>query len=222
MLRRRLHAGAAPWHGCRRQPLALAALGACLLAVSLTAKQWHQAAGLRVRPWGLPGGVGGGSQCSPTCTANGNCNREDGRCECPWGFTGPDCSTPLLPACALGPGGAAVHCGQRFPRACACLRQCAALLCPVELPDSESNLSAGCFARRDVWLPPCFELAARDSTGRSNSSDDKGATSMDAGSGEWATNGIYSGGSAGCWRRGCHLIPCLWCSACVPLLGGCC
>ncbi|GLI67688.1 hypothetical protein VaNZ11_011952 [Volvox africanus] len=60
--------------------------------------------------------------CHPDCTKRGNCNAEDGRCECPFGYTGPTCDEPLLPACQQGPGLEPFF-GLLASRNCECLRQ---------------------------------------------------------------------------------------------------
>ncbi|PNW73463.1 hypothetical protein CHLRE_14g632823v5 [Chlamydomonas reinhardtii] len=39
--------------------------------------------------------------CDPKCTERGNCNAEEGTCECPFGYTGPTCDLPLMPACQV-------------------------------------------------------------------------------------------------------------------------
>ncbi|KAG2447967.1 hypothetical protein HYH02_006996 [Chlamydomonas schloesseri] len=60
--------------------------------------------------------------CDPRCTARGNCNAEDGTCECPFGYTGPTCETPLMPACQVGPDLEPFF-GMMVPRSCECARQ---------------------------------------------------------------------------------------------------
>ena len=42
--------------------------------------------------------------CSPGCTQHGNCNQLTGECMCGLTHTGPSCSAPTMPACALPPG----------------------------------------------------------------------------------------------------------------------
>ncbi len=43
-----------------------------------------------MRPMGNAGGgvAEGGADCAPGCELRGNCDRETGRCLCPWGYTG--------------------------------------------------------------------------------------------------------------------------------------
>ncbi|GIL78577.1 hypothetical protein Vretimale_6191 [Volvox reticuliferus] len=60
--------------------------------------------------------------CHPDCTKRGNCNAEEGRCECPFGYTGPTCEEPLLPSCQRGPGLEPFF-GVLLSRNCECLRQ---------------------------------------------------------------------------------------------------
>lgn len=61
-------------------------------------------------------------ECAAGCTERGNCNIEEGRCECPWGYGGPTCSEALMPACQLEPGGEPFF-GMTVPRNCECVRQ---------------------------------------------------------------------------------------------------
>lgn len=60
--------------------------------------------------------------CDAECTRYGNCNAELGTCECPFGYTGPKCTEPLLPACQLGPGKEPFW-GFMVPRSCECAKQ---------------------------------------------------------------------------------------------------
>ncbi len=39
--------------------------------------------------------------CPAGCEARGNCNAEEGRCECPFGWTGPACEVAKFPACKI-------------------------------------------------------------------------------------------------------------------------
>jgi hypothetical protein len=39
--------------------------------------------------------------CAPGCEQRGNCNIEEGRCECPFGWTGPACEKAVFPACKV-------------------------------------------------------------------------------------------------------------------------
>jgi len=75
---------------------------------------------------GLPG------KCAESCSANGNCNEETGRCECPIGRTGADCSVEAAPACRLSDK-YTTECssGNMGITTCACLEECAALMAPL-------------------------------------------------------------------------------------------
>lgn len=157
------------------------------------ALQWSEALaadGFAPASAGAPGDGdgGGGKPCHPRCAERGNCNREEGRCECPFGFAGAACEVALLPACALAPNATAVHCGDGFPRPCACLRQCAALFCP-----EDAAPGAGCSLRRDEWAPRCFERveAAGSSGGGSAGVDSSGGNSGISGS-AFSSAGVYS------------------------------
>jgi len=82
--------------------------------------------------------------CAPGCEKNGNCNKEEGRCECPWGKTGPTCSDDQLPNCRASPS-APPSCGVNIPKNCHCYRQCAELYCKaasgqVDINDCEHTL----------------------------------------------------------------------------------
>ncbi|KAG2484203.1 hypothetical protein HYH03_016938 [Edaphochlamys debaryana] len=46
-----------------------------------------------------PGWSADKDKCAPGCTVHGTCNQELGRCDCPRGRTGADCSTPLATSC---------------------------------------------------------------------------------------------------------------------------
>ncbi len=39
--------------------------------------------------------------CHPDCHKRGTCDKQWGRCLCPFGFTGPTCEEMLLPACRV-------------------------------------------------------------------------------------------------------------------------
>ncbi|PNH03403.1 hypothetical protein TSOC_010542, partial [Tetrabaena socialis] len=62
------------------------------------------------------------ASCHPDCTRRGNCNRELGTCECPFGYAGPTCEEALLSACQLGPLEEPFF-GVMIPRNCECVRQ---------------------------------------------------------------------------------------------------
>ncbi|PNH09138.1 putative glucuronosyltransferase [Tetrabaena socialis] len=65
--------------------------------------------------------------CNGECT---QCNRELGECECPFGWGGPSCQVPLLPACRTTlEAGVPVFVGRSTPRNCHCYRQLSAAAC---------------------------------------------------------------------------------------------
>ncbi|GFR49811.1 hypothetical protein Agub_g11751 [Astrephomene gubernaculifera] len=73
--------------------------------------------------------------CAKGCELNGNCNAEFGRCECRFGFTGDDCSIPLIPACLTtlhNASYAVPQYGYSFPKNCYCYRQLARIACAGE------------------------------------------------------------------------------------------
>ncbi|GFR42337.1 hypothetical protein Agub_g3245, partial [Astrephomene gubernaculifera] len=78
--------------------------------------------------------------CDKECTSHGNCNKELGECECPFGLTGPSCQSPTLPACrtTLRPG-APIFLGRSVPRNCHCYRQLLRATC---LPSNSSSPSS--------------------------------------------------------------------------------
>ncbi|WIA23466.1 hypothetical protein OEZ85_000212 [Tetradesmus obliquus] len=90
-------------------------------------------------------------QCPAGCEVHGNCNRALGRCECAIGYSGPDCATPLWPACKLHPNATEMFCGEWYPKSCECLRQCYSHICPKG-PQSCERLydltNAKCFERQ--------------------------------------------------------------------------
>jgi hypothetical protein len=59
-------------------------------------------------------------QCPAGCEKHGNCNFEEGRCECPWGYGGEDCSRLMMPACRQLPHSQQVSCDADVPKNCAC------------------------------------------------------------------------------------------------------
>jgi hypothetical protein len=44
------------------------------------------------------------TKCAAGCTVHGSCNEDLGRCDCPYGYAGDDCSVNQLPACTLDVG----------------------------------------------------------------------------------------------------------------------
>ncbi|KAF8062027.1 glucuronosyltransferase [Scenedesmus sp. PABB004] len=87
-------------------------------------------------------------KCTPGCELRGNCNAEEGRCECPFGYYGPLCNKEMFPACKMAANATEMHCGDRMPRSCECLRQCRAFFCPNR---------GKCETPRDPWFVRCFE-----------------------------------------------------------------
>ena len=74
-----------------------------------------------------------GFSCEKNCEKFGNCNREFGRCECPYGRDGDACEIDLLPACRLAKDGPA-FCGPASLKSCECLRQCFHYICNLTQP----------------------------------------------------------------------------------------
>lgn len=60
--------------------------------------------------------------CPEGCEKYGNCNHEEGRCECPWAYGGPDCSRLMLPACRQTPDSKLVSCDESMVKNCECFR----------------------------------------------------------------------------------------------------
>jgi hypothetical protein len=60
--------------------------------------------------------------CPAGCEKNGNCNFEDGRCECPWGYAGDDCSKLMMPACRQLPDSKLISCDETMAKNCECFR----------------------------------------------------------------------------------------------------
>ncbi|MEW5298057.1 MAG: hypothetical protein WDW36_001219 [Sanguina aurantia] len=63
-----------------------------------------------------------GTACHPDCTKRGNCNIEEGRCECPFGFDGPSCGNALLSSCQASATDIPFP-WIFFPKNCECYRQ---------------------------------------------------------------------------------------------------
>jgi hypothetical protein len=93
--------------------------------------------------------------CPAGCEARGNCNSEEGRCECPFGWTGPACEVAKFPACKisdksdevgrLGGGNSGGH-GCLFMHPC-----CAEVHVPVSSVCSLGGLPLAC-SRHDEKL----------------------------------------------------------------------
>lgn len=77
------------------------------------------------------------------------------RCECPFGYYGPACDKEIFSACKLSGNSTEMHCGDRMPRSCECLRQCRAYFCPNK---------GRCETPRDPWYARCFERIARNAS----------------------------------------------------------
>ncbi|GFR44305.1 hypothetical protein Agub_g5517 [Astrephomene gubernaculifera] len=92
--------------------------------------------------------------CHPDCTKRGNCNAEEGRCECPFGYTGPTCSDPLMPACQLGPLLEPFF-GFTVPRSCECVRQARTFF---GCSDGGDTCTLSSFGFRDVF---CYQYPDR-------------------------------------------------------------
>ncbi len=68
--------------------------------------------------------------CPAGCERYGNCNIEDGRCECPWARTGPACEVHQVPACRLSDAPDALcWCSDWYPKSCECFRWATCLRC---------------------------------------------------------------------------------------------
>ncbi|GAX80858.1 hypothetical protein CEUSTIGMA_g8293.t1 [Chlamydomonas eustigma] len=63
-----------------------------------------------------------GKSCAEGCIEKGNCNIEDGRCECPFGFGGPTCNSPQMPACQVSANDMPFW-GVFSPKNCECYQQ---------------------------------------------------------------------------------------------------
>lgn len=77
------------------------------------------------------------------------------RCECPFGYHGPACDKEIFPACKLTAKSTEMHCGDRMPRSCECLRQCRAFFCPNK---------GRCETPRESWYVQCFERIAKNTS----------------------------------------------------------
>lgn len=85
------------------------------------------------------------------------------RCECPIGYVGDVCDKPLWPACRVAPDALEMYCGTWHPKACDCVAQCAATICP--------DGPASCERHFDAWNAKCFTReagAAGSSSGAGN------------------------------------------------------
>mmetsp|Transcript_15713 Transcript_15713/g.28113 ORF Transcript_15713/g.28113 Transcript_15713/m.28113 type:complete len:720 (-) Transcript_15713:811-2970(-) len=85
--------------------------------------------------------------CAEGCTKKGNCNIEEGRCECPYGFAGPTCEVGLLSACQAKPD-TSPFVGFFVPKSCRCLEQLVAFYyCNENACSSDIYFTAGENAR---------------------------------------------------------------------------
>lgn len=110
------------------------------------------------------GGVAeGGVDCAPGCELRGNCDRESGRCMCPWGYTGDACDVDQMGVCRQtedDPG----SCGLFFPKNCECMRACYRLYCRYGTDTAKCVRKWG----EEVRESPCYlygnRTAAYEST----------------------------------------------------------
>jgi hypothetical protein len=135
------------------------------------------------------------SHCTPQLLHSTQvyCSLSHCRCECPFGYTGPACEVEVFPACKMAPNASEMHCGDRMPRSCECLRQCWRHFC-------SSSSNSTCETPRDPLFVRCFERlqprgilrstaaaaavdAAQPGNEVSSRSSDKGQISIKAGAG---------------------------------------
>lgn len=67
--------------------------------------------------------------CPAGCEQWGNCNRETGTCECPWGRTGSACEVDQLSHCYVSANKTTPSCGLYVPKNCECYQQCFNMYC---------------------------------------------------------------------------------------------
>jgi len=79
-------------------------------------------------------------KCPEGCTKYGNCNKENGKCECPWDRGGPACEKELFPLCKEHPSANITSCGTFAPKTCECFKQCIKHLCPPHLSECLSDI----------------------------------------------------------------------------------
>jgi hypothetical protein len=84
-----------------------------LPAAPVGPRQTHQHAYPAVRAGNLS------LPCAPGCEQRGNCNIEEGRCECPYGWAGPACEQAMFPACKVLDGSEEVRARQSWKKLCA-------------------------------------------------------------------------------------------------------
>jgi hypothetical protein len=93
---------------------------------------------------------GWGKECPAGCEKVGNCNIEEGRCECPYGRTGPACEKEMFPSCKHNAQASDMFCAEGGLVSCECARQCWSHYCGAgskascEIP---RNKDAICFER---------------------------------------------------------------------------
>ncbi|EFJ53243.1 acetylglucosaminyltransferase [Volvox carteri f. nagariensis] len=90
--------------------------------------------------------------CQDGCLEHGNCNRELGECECPFGLSGPTCQTQLYPACRTTPTTQRIFLGRMAPRNCYCYREVMKAMC---LPEEETRCATHTMQLWDALF--CFE-----------------------------------------------------------------
>ncbi|GAX80859.1 hypothetical protein CEUSTIGMA_g8294.t1 [Chlamydomonas eustigma] len=98
-------------------------------------------------------GYKGGKACAEGCTLRGNCNLEDGRCECQIGFAGPTCNIPLMPACQASQNDLPFW-GLFLPKNCECYEQaCRFFNCtPGQQKDCQLSLYQTALGRARCYL----------------------------------------------------------------------
>lgn len=97
-----------------------------------------------------------------------------GRCECPIGYTGPTCQTPVWASCKLHHNASEMFCDIWLPKSCECLRQCFKSFCPK----GPSHLDK-CDLFYDIANAKCFERPA-DHSAEMNTTEWDGGSDIPA------------------------------------------